>query len=156
MIPRCTPSRIASFDDHFFHPACRTAGAFGIATALGQTVAMTASCRAGGAAVSAKVDGRPAPEPDKGSEKVWIQRYVAARRGWLQSLKPPLPTTAYRMDAFDDLMQKQNAWELPLGIIVRGTKITEESLVGSVQAPIVRASGVGTRSRGFSGWPTLT
>lgn len=135
------------FDDHYFDPACTAAGAFGIATALGQTVAYDSFVQGGWSTVCAKVGTRPAPQPDGASEKAWIRRYVAARRGWLQSLKPPLPGTVYRMDAFDDLMQQQGAWELPFGIVVRGVKITEASLVADIQAPIVRASALEPQPR---------
>ena len=137
------------FDDQFFAPACRSAGAFGIATPLGQTVAYDSFVQGGWSTVCAKVGTRPAPEPDGSGEKAWIRRYVTARRDWLLSLKPPLPGTIYRMDAFEDLIQKQNAWELPWGIVVRGVTITEASLVEmeDVQVPIVRASALDPQPR---------
>jgi chitosanase len=123
------------FDEHYFDPACRAAESRGIATALGQSVVYDSFVQGGWAKVSARV-GKPVGAGGV-DERQWIATYVGARRSWLSSLAPPLPSCVYRMDAFLKLMQ-QDAWELPLSLTVHGVAITEEVLRGDVP-PLVRA-----------------
>ena len=72
-------------------------------------------------------------------ERQWIQKYVEARKQWLGTRKPPLPTTAYRITAFNQMIA-DSAWDLPLNLTVRGNVISPESLADST--PVVRASAV--------------
>ena len=61
-------------------------------------------------------------------EHAWVQRYVQARRDWLASHPNPLlRRTVYRMDAFQRLID-QDAWGLPLPLVVRGCEISLASL----------------------------
>jgi chitosanase len=54
-----------------------------------------------------------------------------------QDLRPPLPATTYRMDAFEKLTG-DGAWELPLDLKVRGVTISPDNL--DDPAPVVRAT----------------
>lgn len=125
------------FDDHFFQPSCRAAQAKGISTALGQAVVYDSHIQGGFSRVTALV-GVPIG-PNGATEEDWIAKYIAARKGWLAQLNPPLPSTTYRMEAFADLVDKK-AWELPLNLTIRGVTITPENLNSS--GAIVRAAAI--------------
>jgi hypothetical protein len=56
-----------------------------------------------------------------------VKRYIGVRTEWLKSLKPPVPSTVYRMEAFNSFIKAEN-WELALPINVRGVTITEQDL----------------------------
>ena len=125
------------FDANYFNPAVKTALARDIDTPLGQTVVYDSFVHGGFKKVAALVGTSVG---DGGiSEKEWISRYVAARKGWLCALKPPLPDTVYRMNSFAQFIE-QKAWDLPLPLRVRGCVISEEAL--DDVAPAVRASAV--------------
>jgi len=125
------------FDDHYFNPACHAAQARGIVSALGQTVVYDSFIQGGFAKVAplvgATIGSAGIDEPQ------WVQKYIDARKGWLSRLKPPLPATVYRMDAFTALATG-DAWELPLNLTVRGVVISPDNL--DDPAPVVRASAV--------------
>ena len=125
------------FDANYFNPAVKTALARDIGTPLGQTVVYDSFVHGGFKKVAALV-GTSIGDGGIG-EKEWISRYVAARKSWLSSLKPPLPDTVYRMNSFAQLIE-QKAWDLPLPLRVRGCVISEETL--NDVAPTVRASAV--------------
>jgi chitosanase len=125
------------FDANYFEPACRTALARNICTPLGQTVVYDSYVH-GGFKTVASIVGTPCGAGGA-DEKEWIARYVACRKKWLSGLKPPLPSTVYRMDAFAELI-KENVWELPLPLKVRGNIISIETL--AADQPVVRASAV--------------
>lgn len=125
------------FDEHYLDPACKDAQSRGIQSPLGQTVVYDSYIQGGfnkvvplvGVSIGANgID-----------ELQWIERYIAARKTWLSQLKPPLPTTVYRMDAFKTLTDN-GAWDLPLPLTVRGVLITPSNLDDST--PIVRAAAV--------------
>jgi chitosanase len=125
------------FDAHYFNPACSTAEARGITSPLGQAVIYDSFIHGGFARVTplvAKTIGQNGVD-----EKMWIQDYVAARKRWLQGLKPPLPSTVYRMDAFNALIA-ENKWNLALTMTVRGVVISPDNLRDST--PVVRAAAV--------------
>ncbi len=125
------------FDEHYLNPACQTAQSRGILLPLGQTVVYDSFIQGGFSkvaplvGVSIGVGGV--------DERQWVEKYVVARRSWLSSLKPPLPSTVYRMDAFQSLIDG-SAWDLPLPLTVRGVVITESNLEDP--ATVVRASAV--------------
>jgi len=125
------------FDDHYLNPACRAAESRGIVSALGQTVVYDSFIQGGFAKVVARVG--TAIGAGGVDEHQWIQRYVDARKEWLISLKPPLPGTAYRMDAFRKLVDG-GAWDLPLDLTVRGAVISPATL--DDPAPVVRVAAV--------------
>lgn len=123
------------FDAHYFDPACTAAQGRNILTPLGQTVVYDSFVHGGYKKVAARV-GTPIGE-DGVDEKTWIGKYVQERRKWLTSLKPPLPKTVYRMDAFASLI-KDGAWDLPLPLKVRGVTIADDNL--TTPAAVVRAT----------------
>jgi chitosanase len=71
-------------------------------------------------------------------DKDRVQSYVAMRRQWLSGLKPPLPSTVYRMDSFTTLIG-QDKWDLSLPLAVHGVTITEEALAGG-EVPVAGAA----------------
>lgn len=123
------------FDDHYFNPACTAAEANTILTPLGQTVVYDSFVHGGFKKVAARV-GTPIGAGGV-DEKTWIGKYVEERRNWLTSLKPPLPKTVYRMDAFASLINA-GAWDLPLPLKVRGVTIADDNL--TAPAGVVRAT----------------
>jgi chitosanase len=112
------------FDSRYLGPACRDANALGIVEALGVTVIYD-SCIQGGWPLLKR---RIGPVTTQGS-KDWVQRYIVLRKSWLTSLKAPLPSTVYRMDAFESLI-KLAKWDLSLPVAVHNVTITAEALVG--------------------------
>jgi hypothetical protein len=126
------------FDEHCFNPACQTAQATGVNSALGQTVVYDSFIQSG----FRKVVPAVAASIGTGAmnEQQWIQLYFAARRRWLSSLRPPLPQTAYRMDAFAKLSQ-ENEWDLQFTptLTVHGVTFSAQDLLND-PLPIVRAS----------------
>lgn len=125
------------FDAHYLDPACRAGASRGITLPLGITVVYDSFIQGGFGKVVALVGSQIGTGGV--DEKQWIAKYVASRTQWLGSLKPPLPKTVYRMDAFNRLI-KDEAWDLPLHLTVRGTIISEETLGDA--APVVRVAAV--------------
>lgn len=125
------------FDSQYFDPASRTATSRGIATPLGMTVVYDSFIQGG----FRKVLPLVGCEIGAGGvdERQWIQKYVDARKRWLSGLKPPLPSTVYRMNAFNRLVG-DGAWDLPLNLTVRGAVISPETL--DEATPVVRAAAV--------------
>jgi len=125
------------FSAHYFTPAVNTAQARGVTLPLGQAVVYDSFIQGGFRKVTALV--ATAIGPDGVDEREWIQKYVAARKTWLSGLKPPLPGTTYRMDAFTSLIGG-GAWDLALNLTVRGVVISPESLADSTV--VIRAVAV--------------
>jgi chitosanase len=117
------------FNENFFAPALRAADAAGITQPLGQTVIYDSHIQGGWGVLQPQM---PALNT-VGGEKAWIAKYVDKRKAWLQSLKSPLPGTAYRMDSFQTLMDDQR-WNLALPLTVHGVTITAEALSGGTPA----------------------
>ncbi len=125
------------FERNYFLPACRTAQAKGITTPLGQTVIYDSFIQGGFTRIANSL-GAMVTEKGVGEQK-WIQRYLSARKAWLGSLKAPLPTTAYRVDAFQALIS-QNAWDLALDLTVRGVLISPSCFgSGITREPVSRS-----------------
>jgi len=125
------------FSAHYFTPAVNTAQARGISLPLGQAVVYDSFIQGGFGKVTPLVGTTIGPGGV--DEREWIQKYVAARKSWLSGLKPPLPGTIYRMEAFESLVAG-GAWDLPLNLTVRGVVISPESLDDSTV--VIRASAV--------------
>lgn len=125
------------FSAHYFTPAVNTAQARGVTLPLGQAVVYDSFIQGGFRKVTALV--ATAIGPDGVDEREWIQKYVAARKSWLSGLKPPLPGTTYRMDAFASLIGG-GAWDLALNLTVRGVVISPDSLADSTV--VIRAAAV--------------
>jgi chitosanase len=114
------------FDSRYLAPACRAADALGIGEPLGITVIYDSLIQGGWGLLKQKVGA----VTTRGSRD-WVQRYIDARRTWLGSLKAPLPSTVYRMDAFASLIQSDK-WNLELPMAVHNVNITPESLTAEV------------------------
>ena len=116
----------AFFDDAYWDPALRAATRLGIRAPLGVAVVYDSwvhgswpllrdRTNAGGSLASV-------------GEHEWLQRYVRNRREWLATHPNALLRhTVYRMDAFQRLMA-QDAWGLPLPLVVRGEEISVATL----------------------------
>jgi chitosanase len=123
------------FSAHYFTPAVNTAQARGITRPLGQAVVYDSFIQGGFGKVTALVGTTIGPGGV--DEREWIQKYIGARKSWLSGLKPPLPGTIYRMEAFESLVAG-GAWDLPLNLTVRGVVISPENLDDSTV--VIRAS----------------
>lgn len=144
------------FDETYWQPALRAASRLGIRSPLGVAVVY-----------DSWVHGSWAPLRDRASaggalqqvgEHEWVQRFVRLRREWLGTHPNALlRQTVYRMDAFLRLIE-QDAWGLPLPLVVRGQEISPASLSAlppgcyngpqpgsrelSVQSPLLRGLDV--------------
>jgi chitosanase len=107
----------------YFAPAARAAAGCGITLPLGLAIVYDSHIQGGWDRLKTRVGAVVA-----GGEQAWLQRYVDERRKWLMGLKPPLPSTVYRMDAFHALIT-EGAWNLPIPLRVHGVVITEELLM---------------------------
>ena len=125
------------FDANYFNPAMREAQTRGITLPLGQTVVYDSFIQGGFARVAPFI-GAPIGA-DGITEQEWVGQFVAARKKWLLGLNPPLPSTVYRMDSFQKLIDA-NAWQMPLNLTVHGVVISPESLGASLA--VVRAAAV--------------
>jgi chitosanase len=114
------------FDSRYLAPACSDAAALGVAEPLGATVIYDSRIQGGWPLLKQRIG----PVNSRGS-KDWVQRYIALRKAWLNSLAPPLPSTVYRMDSFDSLV-KLEKWNLDLPVTVHGIAITAEALAGDI------------------------
>ena len=118
------------FNENYFAPALRDADAAGITQPLSQTVVYDSHIQAGWTVLKSQMPGIN----DLGGETAWIAKYVEKRKAWLQSLKPPLPGTVYRMDSFNALINA-GKWKLALPLTVHGVTITAEALSSDTPAP---------------------
>lgn len=117
------------FDEVFWEPALRAAARLGIRSPLGVAVVY-----------DSWVHGSWAPLRDRTiaagglrdvGEHEWVRRYLRIRREWLATHPNPLLRhTVYRMDAFRGLAE-QEAWGLPLPLVVRGEEISLATLLGT-------------------------
>lgn len=75
-------------------------------------------------------------------ETAWVAAYIETRRHWLATNSNTLlRKTVYRMDALRGLLD-EGAWDLPLPLTVRGQRIDQASLAGTVR---VSAADTGDR-----------
>lgn len=116
------------FDSRYLAPACSDAAALGIVEPLGAAVIYDSRIQGGWPLLKQRIG----PVTSRGS-KDWAQRYIALRKAWLSSLAAPLPSTVYRMDAFDSLV-KLEKWNLDLPVTVHNIAITAEGLAGDISA----------------------
>ena len=114
------------FDSRYLAPACSDAAALGLVEPLGAAVIYDSRIQGGWPLLKQRIG----PVTSRGS-KDWVQRYIALRKAWLNSLAPPLPSTVYRMDSFDSLVTLEK-WNLDLPVTVHGIAITAEALAGDV------------------------
>lgn len=118
------------FNENYFAPALRAADAAGITEALGQTVVYDSHIQGGWGVLKPQMPSLN----EVGGETAWIAKYVEKRKAWLLSLKPPLPSTVYRMDSFNALIN-DGKWKLGLPLAVHGVTITVEALAGDTPGP---------------------
>jgi chitosanase len=114
------------FDSRYLAPACRAADVLGISEPLGITVIYDSLIQGGWSLLKQKVGA----VTTRGSRD-WVQRYIDTRKVWLGTLKAPLPSTVYRMDAFASLINSDK-WNLELPMAVHNVNITPESLTADV------------------------
>lgn len=124
------------FQRSYLVPALAAAEAFGVTEALGQAVVYDSYVQGGWG----RLKDRIGPVVG-GNVRSWVNKYLDLRTTWLKSLKPPLPSTVYRMDAFRALI-RADKWDLALPIDVRGVTITLEALsedppVGALQRTLL-------------------
>ena len=132
------------FDDCYLLPAMRAAESTGITQPLGHAVVYDSHIQGGWKFVRALV-----PKPAGFSEQDWIRKYIDARANWLLSMKPPLPATVFRMNAFRSLVEAGN-WSLALPLEVHGVRISAADLaenIGGTPARFLRLTRPYLRGR---------
>lgn len=118
----------AFFDRIYWKPSEQTAQRNGISTALGVAIIYDSHVHGSWGRIRDKTTHTIGPVSQTG-ENHWINNYVKIRRNWLANHSNTLlHRTVYRMDTFDDLMEKRK-WELELPITVRGVLVNEETLL---------------------------
>jgi len=110
------------FRARFLSPALTAAQQIGVTQPLGGAVVYDSFIQGGWSRVQPALG-----KVGSTGEQDWVDKYVAARRRWLLSLAPPLPTTVYRMDSFSQLIASGN-WFLQLPIVVHGVTIAPDDL----------------------------
>jgi chitosanase len=116
------------FDEMYWEPATRAAARLGIRSPLGVAVVYDSWVHGSWAMLRDRTSAAGALQ--QVGEHEWIQRYVRIRREWLATHPNALlRQTVYRMDAFQRLIA-QDAWGLPLPLVVRGEEISLTTLSG--------------------------
>lgn len=130
------------FDANYFDPACTSASNCGLKSALANAVVYDSCVQGNWHGMRDATNQKcGAPGANGTTEQQWVKTFVQTRRQWLQNSRPPLPTTAYRMEAFLSLIASDK-WDLSLPIQVHGVTITEADLNGgaAVVEPALRLS----------------
>ena len=127
------------FDRAYFVPSMASAKSAGLQLPLSQTVVYDSHIQGGWSRIYSRVLKSVGPISATVTEQQWIAKYVETRKDYLNSCKPPLPASTYRMDAFDQLIQA-DSWDLGLPLTVHKVQITEATFGTETTPPIVRAS----------------
>lgn len=115
------------FDECYWQPAVRAAEREGIRSALGVAVVYDGHVQGSWKAMRDRTLAQAGTVAAAG-ERQWVAAYVAIRREWLAThRRPDLRATAYRMEAFERLLQ-QGYWGLELPLVVRGREISLATL----------------------------
>ena len=115
------------FDRIYWDPACQSAEALGLETALAMAVVYDSRIHGSWHFIRDDVLSRHGT-PQEIGEEGWITRYVMTRRDWLAGHNNQLlHRTIYRMDAFLTLIT-QRRWSLDLPFTLRGVVFEEGSL----------------------------
>ncbi|MBM3216912.1 chitosanase [Candidatus Poribacteria bacterium] len=117
----------AFFDRVYWDPSARAASGLGILEPLGVAVVYDSHVHGSWGRMRNRTSARHGSVSDIG-ERVWIERYIAVREGWLAASNPPLSRTTYRMRAFTSLIEDEK-WDLELPIWVCGVRIDEAALM---------------------------
>lgn len=124
------------FDQRYWNPALVAATHMGARSALGVTITYDSFIHSGVGGwerLASETSDRFGASGSIGEEP-WYGRYVELRRDWLAASKSaPIRNSVYRMDAFIDLI-RQDKWDLPLPLTVRGVIIDEGVLAGAAPA----------------------
>lgn len=116
------------FDAEYFNPACTSATSCGLTSALAQAIVYDGHVQGNWRAMRDAANQKcGVPGSNGATEQQWLTAYVQIRKQWLLNSHPPLPGTAYRMDAFLNLIARAN-WNLDLPIQVHGVTITAADL----------------------------
>jgi chitosanase len=114
------------FDEVYWQPALRSAARLGIRSPLGAAVVYDSWVHGSWSPLRERTNAGGALA--KVGEHEWVHRYVRMRREWLATHPNALlRNTIYRMDTFLRLME-QDAWGLPLPLVVRGREISLNTL----------------------------
>ncbi len=127
------------FDRAYYVPSMAAAKSAGLQLPLSQTVVYDSHIQGGWLRIYNRVLKAIGPVSSTSPEQQWVAKFVETRKDYLNSCKPPLPASTYRMDSFNDLMQGNN-WDLGLPLTVHGVQITDATFGAEAAAPIVRAS----------------
>ncbi|MBI1321398.1 MAG: chitosanase [Candidatus Hydrogenedens sp.] len=119
----------AFFDRQYWQPAERHAANLGIITPLGITVVYDSIVHGSFQRIRDRVLARLGRVSAVG-EHAWIAAYVSERHAWLANHSIPLlRRTVYRMQTFEGLI-RDDKWDLPLPLLVRGAMLTRDLLEG--------------------------
>lgn len=120
--PLMAQAQEESIDTSYFYPAESEAISLGLCHSLSYAVVFDSYIHSGGISKIRRLFAE-LPPIRGGDEKEWTHAYVRARRTWLANFPNPIVMkTVYRMDAFLDLIKKDN-WDLQTPFIVRGQTI---------------------------------
>jgi chitosanase len=115
------------FDRVYWEPGVTVCTAMEIRTALGTAVVYDSHIHGSWKTVRRLTEEAYGTLMDCG-EQEWINGYVKERRAWLAGHpKKVLHNTVYRMDSFQRLID-EDAWNLPLPVLVRGINIDKSAL----------------------------
>lgn len=115
------------FDRIYWDPACQSAQALGLETALAFAVVYDSRIHGSWHFIRDQVLERHGT-PQEIGEEGWITRYVVSRRDWLAGHDNSLlHRTIYRMEAFLTLIEDRR-WSLKLPFTVRGVAFEEGAL----------------------------
>ncbi|MEJ8838222.1 peptidoglycan-binding protein [Ramlibacter sp. AN1133] len=114
------------FDELYWDPSLRAASRLGIRSPLGVAVVHESWLR--GAWTPLRDRASAGGSVQQVGEHEWLRRYVQLRRDWLATHPNPLLREAVAcMDTFRHLMD-QEAWALPLPLVVNGEEISPATL----------------------------
>lgn len=114
------------FDELYWEPALRAATRVGLRSPLGAAVVYDSWVHGSWAPLRDRTNAAGALA--QVGEHEWVQRYLRTRREWLGTHPNLLlRKTVYRMDTFLRLIE-QDAWALPLPLVVRGQEISPDTL----------------------------
>lgn len=115
------------FDRIYWDPACQSAQALGLETALALAVVYDSRIHGSWHFIRDRVLSRHGT-PQEIGEEGWVTRYVISRRDWLAGHNNELlHRTLYRMEAFLTLIA-EGRWSLDLPFTLRGVFFEEGSL----------------------------
>lgn len=129
------------FDRVYWQPAVKSLEGIGGSKALTAAVVYDSRVHGSWHRMRDRTNTERGPLTSLG-ETAWVAAYIETRRHWLATNSNTLlRKTVYRMDALEGLVD-EGAWDLPLPLTVRGQRIDQASLAGTVR---VSAADTGDR-----------